>query len=235
MEGDDDDGLSPLSIVVLAIRSKPKGARQRCKRICMRNHKSYKTRKRPGVPLLFFLDYWLTGWCVGRSVGLFLARTQKKNTEHAAAQSPPWKQKKTWTAAPPPFVHPSNLSLLYPTTHPISSPPQSKTPPEYRLPLCYLMDSLLQNARAPYPGLFARYVVPMLCRTYEFVRACVRACVVEGRICASIEACGRSGRVALPPPRTGPRHLMYIHIPSISFFSFFLFLFGRGAPRTGSA
>lgn len=47
---------------------------------------------------------------------------------------------------------------------------QSKTPPEHRLPLCYLMDSLLQNARAPYPGLFARYVVPMLCRTYEFVR-----------------------------------------------------------------
>ena len=70
----------------------------------------------------------------------------------------------------PPFMY--LLTYTYTDAQPTHTRTlkQSKTPPDHRLPLCYLMDSLLQNARAPYPALFARYVVPMLCRTYEFVR-----------------------------------------------------------------
>lgn len=46
-------------------------------------------------------------------------------------------------------------------------PEQSHTPPAFRLPLCYLMDSILQNIRGQYIPLFSRYAVAMCCRTYE--------------------------------------------------------------------
>lgn len=86
--------------------------------------------------------------------------------EHRLSSARSGTHPKLSTAGPP---EPLNPTHHQPPIHPPRLPKQSKTPPEYRLPLCYLMDSLLQNARAPYPGLFVRYVVPMLCRTYEFV------------------------------------------------------------------
>ncbi|GAB5030800.1 pre-mrna cleavage complex 2 protein pcf11-like isoform x2 [Nannochloropsis oceanica] len=55
----------------------------------------------------------------------------------------------------------------------------SKTPPAYRLPLCYLMDSILQNVRGQYISLFARYAVAMCCRTYEEGSVRDRQCIAK--------------------------------------------------------
>lgn len=49
----------------------------------------------------------------------------------------------------------------------------------FRLPLCYLMDSILQNVRGQYIPLFSRYAVAMCCRTYEEGSARDRQCVAK--------------------------------------------------------
>jgi hypothetical protein len=46
---------------------------------------------------------------------------------------------------------------------------QSRIPPANRLPLCYLMDSVLKNVGEPYIGMFGAHVAAMACRTYEHV------------------------------------------------------------------
>lgn len=91
------------------------------------------------------------------------------------------------------------------------------------------MDSLLQNARAPYPALFARYVVPMLCRTYEFVRgADFWVCLMCFDLGCVMYVCPRPSHVPPPPPRVGrpfnhpPTHNQTTHAR-------------RGAAGTGSA
>lgn len=45
-----------------------------------------------------------------------------------------------------------------------------QAPPNYKLPIFYLTDSILKNVGGPYPSLFARVIVPLYCNCVRQVR-----------------------------------------------------------------
>ncbi len=58
-------------------------------------------------------------------------------------------------------------------------------PSDRKLPLCYLMDSILKNVGEPYTSVFERNIVRTFCETYERVRlsACLFTYFVQSKAC----------------------------------------------------